>query len=380
MKPNGSEYWEMVLLYVDDALVISHQGQKIIRDEIGKYFKFKEASIGPPDIYLGGELRKVKLQNGANAWSFSSAKYVREAVSNVKSYISEKENMKGMSEATTLPRRATLPFTNDYRPEVDVTNELSAEKAAYYQSLIGILRWIVELRRVDICTEISLMSSHMALPREGHLKQLFHIFSYLDSHDNATMIFDPSYKTVEPGMFLQQDWSNCAYGSDLKERIPLDMLKVRGLGFIITAFVDSDHAGDEVTRRSRSGFFVYCNNSLIYWTSKKQTTIETSTFGSEFNAMKLCTEYIRGLRYKLRMMGISCDSPALIYGDNQSVLCNTTIPSSQLKKKAHSIAYHFVREGCAKDEWRTGYVPTDENQSDLLTKPLPGGMKREKLV
>ena len=65
------------------------------------------------------------------------------------------------------------------------------------------------------------------------------------------------------------------------------------------AFVDSDHAGDFTTRRSRTGFLVWLNNSLIYWHSKKQTTIETSSFGSEFMALKSCTEYVRGLRFKL---------------------------------------------------------------------------------
>ena len=64
------------------------------------------------------------------------------------------------------------------------------------------------------------------------------------------------------------------------------------------------------------------------------------------------------------------------YGNNQSVLANTTIPDSTLKKKSQSIAYHFVREGAARDEWRTAYVNTNDNESDLLTKPLPDG-KRE---
>lgn len=86
---------------------------------------------------------------------------------------------------------------------------------------------------------------------------------------------------------MKQDWSHCAYGSELKEEIPRDMPKKRGLGFIVTAFVDSDHAGESITRRSRTGFFIYCNNTLVYCMSKKQTTIETSTFGSEFNAMQL---------------------------------------------------------------------------------------------
>jgi hypothetical protein len=114
--------------------------------------------------------------------------------------------------------------------------------------------------------------------------------------------------------------------------------------------------------------------------SKKQTSVETSSFGSEFCAMKHCTEYIRGLRYKLRMMGIPFESPAYVYGDNQSVLYNTTIPDSTLKKKSQSIAYHFVREGAARSEWRTAYVNTHDNPADLLTKPLPSGAKRTGFV
>ena len=79
-------------------------------------------------------------------------------------------------------------------------------------------------------------------------------------------------------------------------------------------------------------------------------------------------------------MGIPCEGPAYIYGDNQSVLANTTIPDSTLKKKSQSIAYHFMREGSARDEWQTSYVNTNENESDLLTKLLPDGEKRKHFV
>jgi len=146
------------------------------------------------------------------------------------------------------------------------------------------------------------------------------------------------------------------------------------------AYVDADHAGNLLTRRSRTGFLVYLNMVPIYWLSKKQTSIETSTFGSDFVAMKHCCEYIRGLRYKLRMMGIPCQEPSFIYGDNQSVLYNTTLPESTLKKKSNSIAYHFVREGCAMQEWITGYVPSGDNPSDILTKPMPAGKNRTNKV
>ena len=69
--------------------------------------------------------------------------------------------------------------------------------------------------------------------------------------------------------------------------------------------------------------------------------------------MKQAVEYICGLRYKLRMMDILCEDPTFVYGDNKLVLANTSIPGSKLKKKMNSLSYHFTREGCAHDEWRT---------------------------
>ena len=126
-----------------------------------------------------------------------------------------------------------------------------------------------------------------------------------------------------------------------KEEIPPNMPELRGQGFTMRAKVDDDHASDTITRCS-TGFLVYLNCALIYWWSKKQNSVESSSFGSKFIAMKQCCEYVCGLRYKLRMMGISCDNPTFIYGDNQSVLANTTVPDLMLKKKLQSITYHFV--------------------------------------
>jgi hypothetical protein len=197
------------------------------------------------------------------------------------------------------------------------------------------------------------------------------------------MVFDPSQVDFDRSQFPDKDWSTSIYSqdqADLKETLPADMPKPRGVGFTMRTYVDSDHAGDKVTRRSRSGFLVFLNSAPIYWTSKKQTSCETSTFGSEFVAMKQASEYVRGLRYKLRMMGIPVEEPTYIFGDNQSVLANTSAPESTLKKKSNAIAYHFVREGCARNEWRTTYINTHENPADLMTKPLPSGEKRWKFV
>ena len=152
-----------------------------------------------------------------------------------------------------LPSYAPSPFTTNYRPEVDVSAELETHEASYYQSLTGMLRWIVELGRVDI--ELSMMASMMASPMSGYLKQLYHIFAYLKKHHNAEMLFDPSYPNINENLFPKYDWGHTVY-SHAKELIPNNAPKAKGFGFTIIAFVDSDHAGDIITRKSRTGFIV----------------------------------------------------------------------------------------------------------------------------
>ena len=140
---------------------------------------------------------------------------------------------------------------------------------------------MVELGRVNITTEVSMLLSCLALPREGHLKQLFLIFSYLEKQHNSEMVFDHTLPDVDYAGFLKQDWDNTVYDNErgkLKEEVPTNLPTPLGQGFVMRFFVDSDHAGDQITRRSRTGFLVYLNNALIYWTSKKQTTVETSSF------------------------------------------------------------------------------------------------------
>lgn len=378
-KDDGSEYYEYILLYTDDALSIGANAERVLRKEIGRYFELKEESIGPPKIYLGANIRKVQLTNGTNCWAFGPSQYTQAAVRNVEDTSRKRHEQGDMR--FKMPAKMHTPIRTSYIPDLDVSSVLNPSDAAYYQSLIGILRWMVELGRVDICLECSMLSSHLAMPREGHLEQVINIFGYLKRHHNAELTFDPTYTDIDYNKFELKDWTTSEFGHlQGKEQLPPNMPVPRGAGFVMTAMVDADHASGTVTRRSRTGMLVYLNSSLIYWLSKKQTSVESSSFGSEFVAMKQCCEYIRGLRYKLRMMGIHIDGPCYIQGDNQSVLANTSVPESTLKKESQSIAYHFVREGVARDEWRTSYINTHENDADLLTKVLPSGEKRQGFV
>jgi hypothetical protein len=122
----------------------------------------------------------------------------------------------------------------------------------------------------------------------------------------------------------------------------VDMPEPLGKDLDICMMCDSDHAGDKRTRCSCTGFLIFCNMAFIDWVSKKQATIETSAFGAEFVAMKHGIEKLRGLCYKLCMMGIPLTGPSYIFADNKSQVTSSTIPELILKKKCNSICYHAV--------------------------------------
>ena len=86
-KDGSTDYYEYVLLYTDDCLVISDRGENVLRMEIVKYLNLKEYSIGPPTQYLGGKLRAVEHVNGKKCWAFGSKQYVEAAVKNVTEYL-----------------------------------------------------------------------------------------------------------------------------------------------------------------------------------------------------------------------------------------------------------------------------------------------------
>ena len=164
-----------------------------------------------------------------------------------------------------LPTKTDTPLKASYCPELDVSPELDTANAAYYQSLIGVLRWIVELGRVDVYLEVSMMSSHIALPREGHLKALLQIFAYLKKHHNTEMVYDPSQPEIDNAAFDRKDWTSSKFGHlQGIEELPPKMPEPRGIGLTMVAKVDADHAADTITRRSHTGFLVHLNSTLVY--------------------------------------------------------------------------------------------------------------------
>ena len=366
VKPDGSHYWEYVLIYVDDALAISHD-PKAIMDYLSSRYTLKPGSVKEPTEYLGAEIRKNFLvhpdgsQSEKPRWAMSSDLYVKRALADVERELAEI--------GQTLKSKVSTPLSADYRPELDITPELDPRRANYYQGLIGVLRWIVELGRIDIIVPIALLSRHLALPREGHLEQVLHCFAYLKQYNRSQIVFDDTLPVFDESRFVKAYWGENY--PEAVEPLPHNMPAPRGRAVSTTCFVDADHAGCRVTRRSHTGIILFVNRTPIMWYSKRQNTVETSTFGSEFVAMKTAIEQIEGLHYKLRMMGVPLEGPTNMFCDNKSVFKNATVPESTLKKKHCAIAYHRTREAIAAGIVRIAWESGDTNLADLLTKLMP---------
>jgi hypothetical protein len=220
-----------------------------------------------------------------------------------------------------------------------------------------------------------MLEAYTAAPRQGHLNALFHIYAYLNKHSRSRIVFDDSYVRIDDELNL--DWNS--FYPDAKEEIPDNLPEARGKAVQIIVFVDASHGCNLLTRRSRTGILIYINRAPVIWYSKKQNTIETSSFGSEFTALCTAIEIVKGLRYKLRMMGVLFEGHAHIRVDNNSVVNNTSIPESVLRKNCNAISYHYVREAIAAGIAKVAYEPSQSNKADMLTK-TQSGVERQRIA
>ena len=137
-----------------------------------------------------------------------------------------------------------------------------------------------------------------------------------------------------------------------------------------TTNVDANLMHCLVTGRSLTGILHFVNQCPVDWFSKKQNTVECATFGSEFVAARIATDQLIDLRYTLWMFGAPLDGLGWMFGDNESVITNSTIPSSTLKKHHNALSYHWVRKACAAGVMWFIHTPGKTNIADVLTKYL----------
>ena len=360
---NQKEYYSYICIYVDDVMITSHDPHRYM-NQIRSRFLIKPDSIETPRRYLGMDCKRTE----SGIWLLGSSHYLQEFL---------KVAIKLLSDIDVkIPSRANHPYSNiKYRPELDVSNFCNEAQVRAFQQILGMLRWLIELGRMDVLLETTLLASFLMSPRIGHLNQAAHIVAYLRKHNRSTIMMDPEkidvvWKgNVEDHPDRRRGIMRTIY-RDAESDTPSNAPKTRGKSVQLNVYCDADHAGDRITRRSHTGIIIYANMSPISWYSRKQNTVETSTFGSEYVALKIAIEKVISLRYKLRMMGVELDGPANIFMDNESVTRAAMNPETVLKKKHVSIAYHKSRESFAAGIINIFWIPSEENLADLFTKVL----------
>ena len=243
--------------------------------------------------------------------------------------------------------------------------------------LLGMAQWLNTIGRPDICYAVSSLSRYGSCPREGHLQLALHLFGYLKKYPNRRIVFDSRDINFSD---LNDDTS--ALRPDFLQDYPdareeLDKFFPRAFGRPLqtTICCDADHAHDKMTRRSITGILGYVGRTPVFWMSKRQGAIATSTYSAEFMALRTATEEAISIRYMLRCLGIPLPSdgsyPTRIFGDNLSVINNARNPHSCLSKKHVALSSRSVREGIAAGIISPFWLKGTFNQSDIMTKQIP---------
>jgi hypothetical protein len=349
-------HYEYIASYVDDILAFGKNPMRTIL-ELKQDYVLK--GVGRPEYYLGGDVQE--LDSSWNKEGIYTALAAKTYIGNV---VGKYETLFGHE-----LREFKSPMDSSYHPETDDSPPLGDHDHFVFRGLVRSANWVITLGRFDVYYATNALSRFSMAPREGHLNAMKRVFGYLKKFSAGKIMVDASYPDHSKYETIDHEWGE-RY-PDAEEEIPPDIPEPKGKPARITCNADADHAHDVVTRRSVTGVLLWVNNMPIVWLTKRQKTVETSTYGSELVAARMATELIVEIRYSLRMLGVPLEGPALLLGDNMSVVINTTVPSSQLKKKHNAIAYHRVRESVASGIMKFAHIPSEENIADILTKPLP---------
>ena len=352
-KSDDYEGYDYLATHVDDIICVS-KDPSVYMAQIEQEFKLRDLTDNP-SYYLGNDLKR--LPNGR--YHISSTTYTKEMI---RKYQADYQPV----------RKETSPMEAKYHPEFDESPLLLDDGTREYQRIIGTCQWLIVAGRFDLCYAVSSLSRFSSAPRQGHLQHARRIMGYLRKFPRRGFVinpdpprFHPIYQNVEvkpPDFGNQYDY----FHEDINARFPPPLLDKLDLNL----FVDADHGHDLSTGRSITGTLVMVGCTPVVWRSRRQTSVQTSTFGSEFTSLKAGVEEAVTLRYHLRSLGVKVSKPTPIWVDNMAVVLNSTKPGSALNKKVIALAYHFVREHQSRSVISIRKIDTKDNYADPFTKAL----------
>ena len=347
----AGDHYEYIGVYVDDLCIVSKNPQEIT-DTLVNTYEFKLKGTGKITFHLGCDFERDE----DGILCIKPLKFIEKMEDAYYKHFGSRPN-----------KLVTSPLEKGDHPETDTSPFLDADGIHIYQSLIGSLQWAVSLARYDIASAVMTLSSFRALPREGHLERAKRVVCYLSKMKHGKIrirVHEPDYSGIPDN---RHEWEHSVYGN-VEEIAPHGAPEPLGHYVRITHYVDANLYHDYLTGRSVTGILDFLNGTPVDWYSKKQATVETATYGSEFIAARTCCERSIDLRTLLRYLGVPLRKEAFMFGDNKSVVDSSMTPHGKLHKRHNALSLHRVRECIAACIVRFIHIDGTNNPADVLSK------------
>ena len=351
MRPEpGGTCYEYIAVYVDDLAIAAKDSQAFC-NELKKKYNLKLKGVGPLEYHLGCTYKK----DPDGTLAADPRRYVNKILESFERMFKEK------------PRKSSPPLEGGDHPELDTSELCDEHQTKQFQTLIGQLQWLISLGRFDIAVHVMSLSRFRAQPRKGHLDRAKRIVGYLLFLPDGAIRFrtrEPDFSSLKD---QEYDWTRTVY-SGACEQIPHDIPKPLGKHVQTTHYVDANLHHDLATGKAVTAALHFLNQTPIDAYTKRQSTVETATYGSEFVAARTAVDQIIDIRTTLRYLGVPIRDKSCMFGDNKSVVTSSTIPNSTISKRHHLASYHRVREAIAAKfisfHWKDG----KSNPADILSK------------
>ena len=273
MRPEpGGTCYEYIAVYVDD-LAIAAKDPQAFCNELKKKYNLKLKGVGPLEYHLGCTYKK----DPDGTLAADPRRYVNKILESYERMFKEK------------PRKSRPPLEGGDHPELDTSELCDEHQTKQFQTLIGQLQWLISLGRFDIAVHVMSLSRFRAQPRKGHLDRAKRIVGYLLFLPDGAIRFrigEPDFSSLKD---QEYDWTRTVY-SGACEQIPHDIPKPLGKHVQTTHYVDANLHHDLATGKAVTAALHFLNQTPIDAYTKRQSTVETATYGSEYVAARTAVD------------------------------------------------------------------------------------------
>ncbi|CAL1406107.1 unnamed protein product [Linum trigynum] len=301
------------LIYVDDLLLTGNDSATLSAFQLALATKFSLKELGDVNYFLG-----IEIIHTASGYVLSQHRYMIDIL-----------NRFHMLDAAPIstPMASSAPLT--------LCDGTAPTDATRYRQVLGALQYLV-YTRPDIAYAVNKLSQYMHAPTANHWQCLKRLLRYIC----GTLSYVLAIRRTS---------------------IPLRL----------TAFADSDWAGDKDDRTSTSAYLVYLGSTLISWKSQKQRTVARSSTEAEYRAIAHATAELEWVQNLLKELHHPLSSSPTLFSDNLGATSFSSNPRFHSRMKHLALDYHFVRQLVQAGRLHVAYVPTAQQLADMLTKPLP---------